>query len=351
MGNNDINKTENILIKVDDNNIIYIDPNSVVNNNTVEQRDVPAENLVVYVNLEADLIPRTVLAIDSQTGTASTPTTIASGKVNFLRNATGNDLDTSWTEAFLTPKEFKTKQGSFFQEFDASAQTFGIDSINISVKGFTVPNVTINFTDVRGKTLFESPHNSPYKTFFHMPWPLFYLTVKGYYGKAIRYRLHLTKFIAKYNESNGNFDITGTFLGSTFAFLADIPVAAALNAPFMFGNETITTDVNNVKTKTIRASRSSRGYSMLSTIYDEYKAKNLIAKDFPVKTLREVVILAKSIDEILEREIFTNSVKPQINQALVEFGGIINDFRLRVQDFSTTYTKNEISTIRIWWTR
>jgi len=342
MGNNDINKTENILIKVDDNNIIYIDPNSVVNNNTVEQRDVPAENLVVYVNLEADLIPRTVLAIDSQTGTASTPTTIASGKVNFLRNATGNDLDTSWTEAFLTPKEFKTKQGSFFQEFDASAQTFGIDSINISVKGFTVPNVTINFTDVRGKTLFESPHNSPYKTFFHMPWPLFYLTVKGYYGKAIRYRLHLTKFIAKYNESNGNFDITGTFLGSTFAFLADIPVAAALNAPFMFGNETITTDVNNVKTKTIRASRSSRGYSMLSTIYDEYKAKNLIAKDFPVKTLREVVILAKSIDEILEREIFTNSVKPQINQALVEFGGIINDFRLRVQDFSTTYTKNEI---------
>lgn len=346
MGNNDINKTENILIKVDDNNIIYIDPNSVVKNNTIEQRDVPAENLVVYVNLEADLIPRTVLAIDSETGTATTPTTIASGKVNFLRNSTGNDFDTSWTEAFSNPKELKIndKSTGYFQEFDASAQTFGIDSINITVKGFTIPNVTINFTDVRGKTLFESPENSPYKTFFHMPWPIFYLTVKGYYGKAIRYRLHLTKFIAKYNESNGNFDITGTFLGSTFAFLAEIPIAAALNAPYMFGNESITTDKNNVKTKTIRVSRSSRGYSMLNTIYDEYKAKNLIAKDFPVKTLRDVVILAKSLDEILERELFTNSVKPQINQALEEFGGIISDFRLGVQDFLNSKTKNEIRT-------
>ena len=129
-------------------------------------------------------------------------------------------------------------------------------------------------------------------------------------------KLHLEKFSSKYNESNGNFEINTTFIGSTFAFLADIPLAAALNAPYMFGNESVTTDKNNVQTKTIRISRSSRGYSMLNTVYDEYKAKNLIPKDFPVKTLREVVVLAKSLDEILERELFTNSVKPQINQAL-----------------------------------
>lgn len=347
MGNNDINKTENILIKVDDNNIVYIDPNSVINNKAVEQRDVPSENLVVYVNLEADLIPRTVLAIDSETGKGiNTPVNIASGKINFLRNSAGRDFDTTWTEAFSNPIEqtFEGKGTGIFNEFDASAQTFGIDSINITVKGYTIPSVTINFTDVRGKTLFESPDNSPYKTFFHMPWPIFYLTVKGYYGKAIRYRLHLTKFVAKFNEANGNFDINTTFIGSTFAFLADIPLAAALNAPYMFGNESVTTDKNNVQTKTIRVSRSSRGYSMLNTIYDEYKAKNLIPKDFPVKTLREVVVLAKSLDEILERELFTNSVKPQINQALEEFGGIINDFRYAATDFYNTKTQNEVRT-------
>ena len=61
MGNNDINKSENILVKVDDNNLIYIDPNSIINGKDVEMRDVPAENLVMYVNLEADLIPRTTL--------------------------------------------------------------------------------------------------------------------------------------------------------------------------------------------------------------------------------------------------------------------------------------------------
>jgi hypothetical protein len=347
MGNNDINKTENILIKVDDNNIVYIDPNSVLNNKVVEQRDVPAENLVVYVNLEADLIPRTVLAIDSDSGKASTPTNIASGKINFLKNSVGKDFDTTWTEAFLTPQETinaKGKGTGLFTEYDASAQTFGIDSINMSIKGYTVPNVTINFTDVRGKTLFESPANSPYKTFFHMPWPIFYLTLKGYYGKAIRYRLHLTKFISKYNEANGNFDITCTFIGSTYAFLADIPLVAALNAPFMFGNESISTDKNNVTTKTITVSRSSKGYSLLNTIYEEYKAKNLIDKNFPVKTLREVVILAKSIDEILERQIFTNSVKPQIFSALEEFGGRISNFKLAIQGYRDSKTKNEIRT-------
>ena len=53
--------------------------------------------------------------------------------------------------------------------------------IDIDVKGYNaIPQVTIHFVDVRGKTLFESPSNSPYKTFFHLPWPIFYLTIKLY---------------------------------------------------------------------------------------------------------------------------------------------------------------------------
>ena len=343
MGNNDINKTENILVKVDDNNIVYIDPNSVVNNKKVEMRDVPSENLVVYVNLEADLVPRSVLNVNGSTGNVTQPLLIAEGVVNFLRNATGGDFDTSWTESFLQPKQFKGKSNKtkdVFYESDASAQTFGIDSINMTVKGYTVPTVTINFTDVRGKTLFESPANSPYKTLFHLPWPVFYLTVKGFFGKAIRYRLHLTKFSSKFNENNGNFDLTCTFIGSTYAFLVDIPLVGAMNAPYMYGNETTTVDKNNKTTKTIKASRSSKGYAMLVSVYDEYKRKNLIPKDFPVKTLREIVTLAKSLDETLENLILKSDVKPQIWAGINEFEGIVNSFYDAINGWDRTYLNN-----------
>ena len=343
MGNNDINKTENILVKVDDNNIVYIDPNSVVNNKKVEMRDVPSENLVVYVNLEADLVPRSILNVNGSTGKITEPLLIAEGVVNFLRNANGGDFDTSWTESFLQPKQFKgtsNKTSDIFYENDASAQTFGIDSINMTVKGYTVPTVTINFTDVRGKTLFESPANSPYKTLFHLPWPIFYLTVKGFFGKAIRYRLHLTKFTSKFNENNGNFDLTCTFIGSTYAFLVDIPLVGAMNAPYMYGNESITTDKNNVTTKTIKVSRSSKGYAMLVSVYDEYKRKGLIPKDFPVKTLREIVTLAKSLDETLENLILKSDVKPQIWAGINEFENIINTFYDAINGWDGTYLNN-----------
>jgi hypothetical protein len=348
MGNNDINKTENILVKVDDNNIVYIEPNSVVNNKQVEMRDVPSENLVVYVNLEADLVPRSILNINGTTGNITQPLIIAEGVVNFLKNANGGDFDTSWTESFLQPKQFKgnatNKTSDIFYQSDASAQTFGIDSITMTVKGYSVPQVTINFTDVRGKTLFESPANSPYKTLFHLPWPIFYLTVKGFFGKAIRYRLHLTKFSSKFNESNGNFDLTCTFIGSTYAFLVDIPLVGAMNAPFMYGNESVTTDKNNgILTKTVKVSRSSKGYATLVSVYDEYKRKGLIAKDFPVKTLREVVTLAKSLDETLENLILKSDVKPQIFAGINEFEKIIIDFKNRVSAWDGTYLNNQLT--------
>jgi hypothetical protein len=195
--NNDLTDSENILVKVDQNNLIYIDPNSVVDNDGIIQpRGFKQENLVMYANLEADLIPRTSLVARDQ---GTTLTSIAKGELNFLKNQTGDgNFDTSWTDSFLgkpelnTANDIKTEVTDDFFLSDPSGQTFGIDGINIIVKGanFT-PQVTINFIDVRGKTLFESSENSPYRAFFHIPWPIFYLTVKGYYGKAIRYTIPL----------------------------------------------------------------------------------------------------------------------------------------------------------------
>ena len=346
MANNNLNGSENILVKVDENNLIYIDPNSIVNGDTVEPRGVSPENYVMYVNLEADLVPRSILTAPGDQKLSGKLQSIAKGTLNFLKNQNGQDYDTSWTEAFSQVKQGKDSEGNEFNyQNDSSGQSFGIDSINISIKGANfIPQITINFIDVRGKTLFESPQNSPYRAFFHLPWPIFYLTIKGYYGKAIRYRLHMTKFTSKYNETNGNFDITTTFVGSTYAYLNDIPLTGILNAPYMYYIENDSKLNFDPKTGTYekRIKKSSKGYSTLKTVYDEYKTKGLIPKDFPVKTLREVITIAKSLDKILERTIFDKVVDFKLFNGVKEFEKKVIEFENSINAWSDKYLTNII---------
>lgn len=324
MAKNKITNSEDILIKADQNNLIYIDPNSVIDRNgSISPRNLQQENLVMYANLEADIVPRTILASGND---QTTLTSIAKGTLNFLKNQDGKDYDTKWTDSYVS-----NSNSDIFTKSDESGQSFGIDSINIQIKGFNaIPQVQINFIDVRGKTLFESPENSPYKAFFHIPWPIFYLTVKGYYGKAIRYRLHLVKFSTKYNESNGNFEVSTTFVGSTYAYLTDIPLQGIFNAPYMFPIESTKDTSTDGNTTLETVVRSTKGYSILKSIYNEYIQKGFIKPDFPVKTLSEVIMASHSIDKILEKEIFKD-VDMRLFAGLKEYEEVIDNFILAVR--------------------
>ena len=350
--NKDYPNNENILVKVDQNNLIYVDPNSVVDSNgEVQPRGLKQENLVMYVNLEADLIPRTTLIADNNVG--NTLTQIAKGNLNFLKNASGDgNFDTTWTDAFV-PKPIQGQESTYKDGYDVTfgqdqfkdptGQSFGIDSVEIAVKGANfVPQVSINFIDVRGKTLFESSENSPYRAFFHLPWPIFYLTVKGYYGKAIRYRLHMTKFSSKFNESNGNFEIATTFVGSTFAWLNDIPLSAIINCPYMFLTEETKNATFNEKTGLYekRVSQSSRGYAILKSVYRQYEQKGLIPKGFPVRTLKEIGYIAESLDKILEQQVFSK-VSMEVFSGIKEIDGIINDFENSIKAWGKTNLSQE----------
>lgn len=358
MGNSDLSNSEDILIKVDQNNLIYIDPNSIVNTEgEVEPRGIKQENLVIYVNLEADIIPRSILiAGDKQ----NTLVSVAKGTLNFLRNSNGGDFDTSWTNSYNGTdinKNIDSNDPSFigptiptdnFVEntlTDSTAQSFGIESISITTKGFNaIPQVTINFIDIRGKTLFESPQDSPYKAFFHLPWPIFYLTVKGYYGKSIRYRLHLVKLNTKFNETNGNFQVETSFVGSTYAYLNDIPINGVLNAPYMYMIESSKKGGNfNTKTNTydVEVSKSSRGYQTLISVYNEMKQKGLIDKDFPVKTLRELIVVAESLDRILENEIFSELVDFELFASINEYEKTIINFERAIRSWAQIYMSIE----------
>ena len=353
--NKDYPNSENILVKVDQNNLIYVDPNSVVDSNgEIQPRGHKQENLVMYVNLEADLIPRTTLIADDNVG--NTLTQIAKGNINFLKNASGDgNFDATWTDAYL-PKPIQGQESTYKDGYDVtfgedqfkdpSGQSFGIDSITIDVKGANfVPQVTINFVDVRGKTLFESSENSPYRAFFHLPWPIFYLTVKGYYGKAIRYRLHMTDFKSRFNESNGNFEIATKFVGSTFAWLNDIPLSAIINCPYMFLVEETKDTKFNEKTGLYekKVSHSSRGYTILKSIYRQYEQKGLIPKGFPVRTLKEVGYIAETLDKILEQQIFSK-VSMEVFQGIKEMETIINDFENAIKAWGKQYLSQEYTT-------
>jgi hypothetical protein len=321
MGNNNLTSTNDILIKTDQNNLIFIDPNSVVSDGNVVPRSVEPENLMMYVNLEADLIPRTILATSNN---QETLLSIAKGNLNFMQNGiSGKDFDTTWTNPYT---EFKGKTtNDIFRQNDETGQSFGIDSISVVVGGTNfIPRVTIKFIDVRGKTLFESPENSPYKAFFHLPWPIFYLTIKGYYGKALKYRLHLIKFNSKYNASSGNFEIDSSFVGSTYAFMTDIPLEGILNAAYMYKvkvGDPGAKDKDGYIEQKIK--RSTKGYQTLSAVYQEYKNKGLLPNDFPVKTLREIIITAGRLNKILETNVFKTIID---HKALAGIKDYENDF-------------------------
>jgi len=336
MANNDLINNENILVKVDQNNLILIDPNSTVSNGIVEPRGTNAENFVYYVNLEADLIPRSVLVSGNNSNTLSS---VAEGTLNFLQNKNSDYLDTKWTDTYNPRTDAEFKRSDII---DDSGQSFGIQSIDIQVRGTNfVPKVTIKFVDVRGKTLFESPKNSPYKAFFHQPWPIFYLTVKGFYGKAMRYRLHMTDFNSSYNEGNGNFESVGVFIGSTYAYLSDIPLKGILNSPYMYGIEQTKDIKTNEKTGEVTKiiSKTSKGYLTLKSIFDEYKRKGLIDENMPVKTLKEVIDIAKRLDPILEKKIFGEVVDMKIFVASKEMSDQLRKFFGAVEAWKSKYLR------------
>jgi hypothetical protein len=78
-----VGKSENILTEFDFNNITIIDPNKVVDDQgNIKERYVNQEDLVMYANLEAKMLPRTKLALGVNLNDAVQTLPIAS--INFL---------------------------------------------------------------------------------------------------------------------------------------------------------------------------------------------------------------------------------------------------------------------------
>ncbi len=208
----------------DTGHLLLVDPNPP------GRETPPLEDLFIYVNLKAITRNRSVIFNDSGKGPSIESDGDPNGnEVNFI--ATKIDYnspkgDSKYTSYATT--DYTEIGGLSLNEenYGGVVEGFGIKSINITYNSSLVPQVDITFTDLRGASLFDiidsNNRKSPYSLFFKMPYPVFNLTVKGYYGKPVTYCLHMLKWSSEFNSESGNFDIKAKFIGFQSAFLSDI---------------------------------------------------------------------------------------------------------------------------------
>ena len=268
--------TGNIYTDPVGNNLVVVDPNKVVIGGQVKDRLVAHEDLVMYVNLTAKIFPRSKIISGIGDGD-KVVVDIFEGDLNFLKPKGTNKLNSDWTEGFTNPeinkKLINEDEEVIGTQNEKDIQGFGITSISIKVDSSYIPSVQINFTDVRGKTLFEQARtNTPYTAFFHLPYPTFFLVVKGYYGKAVKYQLTLTKFTSRFDPASGDYLVTCDFIGNHIALLRDVNMHHSLTAPYMYPSQTSPEGTKITAT---------RGMDVLSEVYSLYIKKGLINENFP----------------------------------------------------------------------
>ena len=330
------NNSENILVEFDYQNISVIDPNKVVDNDgKVKERLIQHEDLVYYANLECAMTPRTKLALGVPQ--EQNTQTISVGNINFLNPGFKDYLDTGWSDELTgkgslqgkgvnQPNITRTKNPDLSNDYYTSQilksngipgatdnGLLGITQINISYGLDFLAEVNITMEDVKGRALFEAGNNSPYAAFFNLPYPIFYLTIKGYLGKAVRLPLMLQTFNASFDPSTHNFRIQCKFYTYKYTIMGNITWGQMMSTPQMYRikidstntSSTNTTDAKNLTT----VKYSSGGYQKMRELYSEYKSKGLIDDDFPEITILE---LKKRLD-LLITNIENNFKKKNLN--------------------------------------
>lgn len=188
----------------------------VVDPNPINNVSVNSEDLFIFVRLRAFPRNRSVITSENTYNTNSEE----NNSVSFIASMQQNG------------KGYATTNYTNIGGNEGSIEGLGIKSVEIKTAMFTPPIVNITFVDVRGGAVFNNHenqdddgnvfNNSKYNAFFRLPYPIFELTVKGFYGKAVTYHLNLSKFEASVDTSSGDFIINCSFIGYQFAFLSDI---------------------------------------------------------------------------------------------------------------------------------
>lgn len=357
-GNIRADNNGDIYVEFDYNNIIVVDPNKTIDSlGRIKERLVDHENLVMFANLEAEVLPRTKLAVGASPEDRIRIVSIA--KMNFLKPTKDSFLGTGYYDELTgeNTTKFKgqnqilsqlnvPKDGTqpYFVEKPADLSNvidnglLGITNITIDTNLSFIPTVRISLEDVQGRALFQLGNNSPYAAFFNLPYPPFYLTLKGYYGQAVRYQLNLEKFNARFNTFSGNYQIDLDFRGYKFNILNEIAVGHLIATPHMYSkqfnvvtnpvgpqgstkaqetNSATQTKLLNTtddrKTENTVQITSERGYEKIREVYSEYKSKGLIPPDFPELSLMQFITKLDNFEKNVANQFTKVEVEPLTN--------------------------------------
>ena len=357
--------TDNILVEFDYDNITLIDPNRTIDpDGTVKERLVKQEDLVFYANLECNVLPRTKLAVGNALNDSQR--TISVGKINFLNPGNKKFMDTAWSDEItgkgslrgegvnqvkltsaevLEPKrssDYYITQNLLSNGKPGATDTglLGMKDITVNIDSSFLPVIDITLEDVKGRALFEGGNNSPYAAFFQLPYPQFQLTLKGYYGKAIKLPIMLQSFTSSFDPSSHNFVIKLKFYGYKYTLLSYVNFGMLMAVPFMYPN-TITRPATTQTTQSTQKETGQnetivyRGYEKMREIYSDYKSKGLIDDDFPEITLNQLRYrLDDFIKDILDKYSKENlGVITEISNYLTT----LNSYRLDVYSSSSSW--------------
>jgi hypothetical protein len=196
---------------VSQNRILWLDPNKA--NNVM----VNPEDLCIKVEFSTKRKGRSII----YSGAETINTVDSNANVTFIEGSKVDNsvlpaLTTRYTDAIALEVMNTTKQQT--DDFES----LGIESIDIEFDTANTPLIKIKFIDVRGNAILSQGSMSKYRMFFELPYPIFSLKVKGFYGGTVNYCLHMQRWNASFNSETGNFEIQADFMGFTYALLTDL---------------------------------------------------------------------------------------------------------------------------------
>lgn len=199
------------------NRLFVIEPNPAGN------EIKPNEDLNIIVELETTSKSRSsLIARSSGKGEISNSQKDGSKIIKFI-GGTKTNVDDEGKDVYNLTTSYTEGNGTFDKmDPNRDKESLGIENIEISFGTDYAPNIKIKFIDVRGNSIITQGNDSKYSVFFELPYPIFSLTIKGFYGKPVTYCLHLMKWNAAFNSETGNFEINAEFIGYTYALLTDM---------------------------------------------------------------------------------------------------------------------------------
>lgn len=348
------------------NNLIIIDPNTAFSK--IPGGTVSPEDLSINVQLKTIRHDRTAIVAQSN-GSTNITTLNGGGAVDFMA---GNKIYSNTDNTSLTT--YFTEIGSGFGDIKnlndttsiaGDLETLGITNITIDFNASGVPIIVMNLTDVRGR-LFQYGNQSPYRVLFEMPYPIFELTVKGFYGQGVTYKLHLTKFNSKFNSDNASFEIRCEFIGYSYAYLSDLLIGYLKGVPYTtFGSAKIKnlsdgfisfTELNNVALETRKLVNKIKSEAPTQAIkagqeqiesLEELKLSvgNLVATEFSGSKTNEskigVIYVAGDLSSDRIKEICENEIK-LLNEQIKTVNELYdpNNYTVSIIDFDKIFYRD-----------